>query len=119
MFYSFLKDTSSVRLQNCGVLAWCSHDSKVPQFSRTMRLGASLPVALAGLGELQGFLGQLCPASAAGECETLLLYPEGKLGKNYTEKSQSPQEVWLAPNGLLPELFSLTASLLLKHIMKC
>lgn len=78
MFYSFLKDTFSVRLQNCGVLVWCSHDSKVPQFSRRMRLGSSFPVALPGLGELQGFLGKLCPASADGGCETatLLLDPE-------------------------------------------
>lgn len=74
-----------MRLQNCGLLAWCSHDGKVPQFSRRMRLGTSLPVALPGLGELQGFLGQLCPASAAGECETRLLYSEGKQGKSYKE----------------------------------
>lgn len=97
MCCSFFKDKFSVRLQNCAVLAWCSHDSKVPQFSRKMRLGSYLLVALPGLGDLQGFLGKLCPASAAGKCKTatLLLYPERQEGKKCTEelKSITPKSV--------------------------
>lgn len=54
LFYSFFKDTFSVRPKKCDVLARYPHHSKVPQRIKRTRLGASSPAWGGGALECPG-----------------------------------------------------------------